>query len=157
MVLYHTWLQFNSVKSVISSDILSFHLLMLLNLVKVLLTQHWSYFFRAFFIYLPRTIKAASLIPVSTLPNFPLITWDRQVDRQIQLLQSAFSTPNNHPVLYSLSAWFRYWPDHWLSWPWFFTVSSVDQGKFFENTSLRQWSCPGTTFPMHYYLSYCWS
>jgi len=55
---------------------------MLLNLEKVLLTQHRSYFFTVLFIYLPRIIKAASLIPISTLPNFPLITGDRQVDRR---------------------------------------------------------------------------
>ena len=34
----------------ISSYTLSFHLLMLLNLVKVLLTQHWSYFFSVLFL-----------------------------------------------------------------------------------------------------------
>jgi len=29
------------------------------------------------------------------LPNFPFITGERQVDREIQLLQSALSTPKN--------------------------------------------------------------
>lgn len=156
-VSYLTTIQFCT-KYHISSDISSFHLLMLLNLVNVLLTQQWSYFFTVFFIYLPRIIKAVSIIPISTLLNLPLITGDRQVERQTDTaIRVCTHTSSNHPILYFLSAWVRYWPDHWLSWPWFFTVSSVPQGKFFGNTSIRQCSCPGTTFPIHYYLSYCQS